>query len=66
MQSSLPEYCFTNYITTTGEIIIETCEAVVEAKFELENLNFKEFPEVQPPAFFTKVPIIIWHNPMNN
>ena len=34
----LPEYCFTNYITTTGEIIIEACEAVVEAKSELENL----------------------------
>ena len=45
-ECSIPEYCFTNYITTTGEIIIETCEAVVEEKSELENLYFKEFPEV--------------------
>ena len=53
-QCSLPEYCFTNYITTTGEIIIETCEAVVEANSELENLYFKEFPEVQAACIFHK------------
>ena len=53
-ECSLPEYCFTNYITTTGEIIIETCEAVVEAKSELENLYFKEFPEVQAACIFHK------------
>ena len=53
-QCSLPEYCFTNYITTTGAIIIETCEAVVEAKSELENLYFKEFPEVQAACIFHK------------
>ena len=53
-ECSLPEYCFTNYITTTGEIIIETCEAVVEAKSELENLYFKEFPEVQAACIFQK------------
>lgn len=53
-ECSLPEYCFTNYITTTGEIIIETCEAVVKAKSELENLYFKEFPEVQAACIFHK------------
>ena len=53
-ECSLPEYCFTNYITTTGEIIIETCEAVTEAKPELKNLYFKEFPEVQAACIFHK------------
>ncbi len=42
----IPEYCFTNYLSK-DEIIIETCEAVVEAKPPLENLYFKEMPEVQ-------------------
>lgn len=53
-ECSMPEYCFTNYITTTGEIIIETCEAVVEAKPQLEDLYFKEFPEVQAACIFHK------------
>lgn len=53
-ECSMPEYCFTNYITTTGEIIIETCEAVVEAKPQLEDLYFKEFPEVQAVCIFHK------------
>ena len=53
-ECSMPEYCFTNYITTTGEIIIETGEAVVEAKPQLEDLYFKEFPEVQAACIFHK------------
>ena len=53
-ECSMPEDCFTNYITTTGEIIIETCEAVVEAKPQLEDLYFKEFPEVQAACIFHK------------
>lgn len=53
-ECSMPEYCFTNYITTTGEIIIETCEAVVEAKPQLEDLYFKEFPETQAACIFHK------------
>ena len=53
-ECSMPEYCFTNYITTTGEIIIETCEAVVEAKPQVEDLYFKEFPEVQAACIFHK------------
>lgn len=53
-ECSMPEYCFTNYITTTGEIIIDTCEAVVEAKPQLEDLYFKEFPEVQAACIFHK------------
>ena len=53
-ECSMPEYCFTNYITTTGEIIIETCEAVVEAKPQLEDFYFKEFPEVQAACIFHK------------
>lgn len=49
----VPEYCFTNYLSK-DEITIETCETVVEAKPPLENLYFKEMPEVQAACIFHK------------
>lgn len=51
----LPEYCFTNYPEPAydlDEITVETCEAVVEARQELDGLSFKLMPEIEAACIF--------------
>lgn len=54
---ALPEYCFTNYLEPGyqgGEILVEICESVVEAKKETGALHFKTLPEIQAACVFHK------------
>ena len=49
----MPEYCFTHYLEPgykEEQILIETCEAVVEAKEDSDLVKFKTFAEVQEAA----------------
>lgn len=48
-----PDYCFTHYLEPgykEEEILIETCESVVEAKQDSDLVKFKVFPEVAEAA----------------
>ena len=48
-----PDYCFTHYLEPgykEEDILIEACEAVMEAKEESELVQFKELPEVKEAA----------------
>lgn len=50
---AMPEYCFTHYLEPgyqEEQILIETCEAVTEAKGESELINFQTFEEVKEAA----------------
>ena len=52
---ALPEYCFTNYLEPgykEGDILVEICESVTEAKKEVEALRFKTFPRIQAACIF--------------
>ncbi len=54
---ALPEYCFTNYLEPgykDGDIPVEICESVVEAKKEAGELRFKTLPEIQAACVFHK------------
>ena len=54
---ALPEYCFTNYLEPgykDGDILVEICESVVEAKEETGGLHFKTLPEIQAACVFHK------------
>lgn len=54
---ALPEYCFTNYLEPgykDGDILVEICESVVEAKKEIGELRFKTLPEIQAACVFHK------------
>ena len=54
---ALPEYCFTNYQEPGykhGDILVEICESVVEAKKETGDLHFKALPEIQAACVFHK------------
>ena len=54
---ALPEYCFTNYLEPgykDGDILVEICESVMEAKQEIGNLRFKTLPEIQAACVFHK------------
>ena len=54
---ALPEYCFTNYLEPgykDGDILVEICESVVEAKKETGDLHFKALPEIQAACVFHK------------
>ena len=54
---ALPEYCFTNYLEPgykNGDILVEICESVVEAKEETGGLHFKTLPEIQAACVFHK------------
>ena len=54
---ALPEYCFTNYLEPgykDGDILVEICESVVEAKKEAGELRFKTLPEIQAACVFHK------------
>lgn len=56
-ETSLPEYCFTQYLDDTykeKDVLVETCEAVTELKTDRENLTFKEIPEVNAACVFHK------------
>lgn len=56
-ECAIPEYCFTNYIEEgykDEDILVETCEAVVEEKEERDGLYFKTFPEVTVACVFHK------------
>lgn len=52
-----PEYCFTNYLEPgykDGDILVEICESVMEAKQEIGDLRFKTLPEIQAACVFHK------------
>lgn len=52
---ALPEYCFTKYLEPgykEEDILVETCEAVTEAKEETGGLYFKTLPEIQAACVF--------------
>ena len=54
---ALPEYCFTGYLEPgykDGDILVEICESVVEAKKETGGLQFKTLPEIQAACIFNK------------
>ena len=54
---ALPAYCFTNYLEPgykDGDILVELCESVVEAKQEIGDLRFKTLPAVQVACVFHK------------
>ena len=54
---ALPEYCFTNYLEPgykDGDILVEICESVVEAKEETGGLRFKNLPGIQAACIFHK------------
>ena len=54
---ALPEYCFTNYLEPgykDGDILVEICESVVEAKEETRGLQFKTLPAIQAACVFHK------------
>ena len=54
---ALPEYCFTGYLEPgykDGDILVEICESVVEAKKEAGELRFKTLPEIQAACVFHK------------
>ena len=54
-ECALPEYCFTNYLEPgykDGDILVEICESVVEAKQESGGLRFKTLPEIQAACVF--------------
>ena len=54
---ALPEYCFTNYLEPgykDGDILVEICESVMEAKQEIGDLRFKTLPEIQAACIFHK------------
>ena len=54
---ALPEYCFTNYLEPgykDGDILVEICESVMEAKQEIGDLRFKTLPEIQAACVFHK------------
>ena len=56
-ECALPEYCFTNYLEPgykDGDILVEICESVVEAKKETGELHFKALPEIQAACIFHK------------
>ena len=56
-ECSLPEYCFTNYLEPgyrDGNILVEICEAVAEAKKETGGLRFRTLPEVRAACVFHK------------
>ena len=56
-ECALPEYCFTNYLEPgykDGDIPVELCESVVEAKKEIGELRFKTLPEIRAACVFHK------------
>ena len=56
-ECALPEYCFTNYLEPgykDGDILVEICESVVEAKKETGELRFRTLPEIQAACVFHK------------
>ena len=56
-ECALPEYCFTAYPEPgykDGDIPVEICESVVEAKKEIGDLKFKTMPEIQAACVFHK------------
>ena len=56
-ECALPEYCFTGYLEPgykDGDILVEICESVVEAKQETGALQFKTLPEIQAACVFHK------------
>ncbi len=56
-ECALPEYCFTRYLEPgykDGDILVEICESVVEAKQEMGGLRFKTLPAVQAACIFHK------------
>ena len=56
-ECALPEYCFTGYLEPgykDGDILVEICESVVEAKKEIGGLRFKTLPEIQAACIFHK------------
>ena len=56
-ECAVPEYCFTNYLEPgykDGDIPVEICESVVEAKKETGKLRFKTLPEIRAACVFHK------------
>ncbi|MDD6046908.1 MAG: MerR family transcriptional regulator [bacterium] len=56
-ECTLSEYCFTGYLEPgykDGDILVEICESVVEAKQETGALQFKTLPEIQAACVFHK------------
>ena len=54
---ALPEYCFTNYLEPgykDGDILVDICESVMEAKKETGGLRFKTLPEIRAACVFHK------------
>ena len=54
---ALPEYCFTGYSEPgykDGDILVDICESVVEAKKEIGDLKFKTLPEIRAACVFHK------------
>ncbi len=52
-ECSMPEYCFTNYVEQgykEEQILVETCEAVTEAKEDSEIVKFSTFPGIKEAA----------------
>ena len=56
-ECALPEYCFTRYLEPgfrDGDIPVEICESVVEARKETGGLRFQTLPEIQAACVFHK------------
>lgn len=54
-ECALPEYCFTGYPESgyrDADILVDICEAVVEAREEARGLRFKTLPGVQAACVF--------------
>lgn len=54
---ALPEYCFTNYLESgykEEQILVEVCEAIVSKAQAVEQLNYKEFPEIEAACIYHK------------
>lgn len=54
---TIPEYCFTNYLEPgykDEDILVETCDSIVEAKKETGDLHFRTLPEIQAACIFHK------------
>lgn len=52
---ALPEYCFTSYLEPgykDGDILVELCEAVAEAKAPAGELEFRTLPALQAACIF--------------
>lgn len=57
LSCTVPEYCFTRYLDLgfkEEQILIETCQAIVEKKADSEKLQIKDIPEITAACIYHK------------